>query len=323
MDEKYEGDAKKLELNTDAYNISKDAIHFGEDDYFSSPERAAHYDFCTVVEGVPCSILTIHTSASGFYGVSEDYYQIPYGHCNDSVTVSDEAQASMSVPPVPLTENYLECHRTLTDTLLTSVGIAVGNVLSVRSALVIFFSFLLARYTSSGAASRSGTAHRNPTSQYVTYGSIERDKVLQYLAFNLLLARDGKYRGPKRHDASLESGTYSEDSPLANLAKELEAHPTVRRFFPLDGDATSTYAQSNPLQAGDNAGDVELKGGFKSSADSSSTDSSTLPMPKRSQFRKRTEKAFVEEVLHNPMYLSEMERGKDGGKRKDRRLPPR
>jgi hypothetical protein len=193
----------------------------------------------------------------------------------------------------------------------------------VRSALVIFFSFLLARYTSSGAASRSGTAHRNPTSQYVTYGSIERDKVLQYLAFNLLLARDGKYRGPKRHDASLESGTYSEDSPLANLAKELEAHPTVRRFFPLDGDATSTYAQSNPLQAGDNAGDVELKGGFKLSADSSSTDSSTLPMPKRSQFRKRTEKAFVEEVLHNPMYLSEMERDKDGGKRKDRRLPPR
>mmetsp|Transcript_25031 Transcript_25031/g.46762 ORF Transcript_25031/g.46762 Transcript_25031/m.46762 type:complete len:743 (+) Transcript_25031:137-2365(+) len=312
LDKKYDGDERKLELNRDAYNISKDAVHFAEDDYFNSAGREAHYDFCTLEADAPCSILTIHTSAGGFYGVSEDYYQIPYGHCNDSVTVSAEAQASMEVPPVPLTENYLECRRTLADTLLTSIGIAVGNVLSVRSGLVIVFTLWLARYTSSGASARSGAEGSEPSSQFITYGTVERDKVLQYLAFNLLLARDGKYRAASagQHSGRRQegAGTAEESSLVTHLAEELGAHPSLRRFFRADGTTCSERdTHHNPLQAAGEGEDIELSGG---QSPSGSRDTSSPPPHRRpGPFRRRREKAFVEEVLHNPMYLTEAEKG--------------
>lgn len=317
----YAGTERKLDLNVDAYNISKEAIHFEDDDYFQSSERNNYYDFC-IIDGTPCSVLSIYTASNDKrHGVSKDYYQIPHGHCNNTMTLSPEAQEKMELPPIPLTENYLECRRTLQDTLFTSVGIAVGNVLSVKSGLVLFFTFLLARFTTN--KKKAGGKSRV---KFSTYGQVERDKVLQYLAFNLLLARDRKYPSDvnsplkNRNHFDAEQGHksgHSSSSLVIKLAKELETHPNIKRFFPVDGakeglendnDVTLPQAQ----QQYGSRGCIELTA--TSSVTSPSTTSDTSSASARSNTlcsnlsascQRRNEQTFQEEVLSNPMFVKD------------------
>ena len=295
----YSGDERRSELNVDAYNISKDAMfNLGID----MSNRENMYNFCTVGNNSsPCSIISIYTAsyARYHYGVSEDYYQVPQGHCNDTVSISLEAQERMTVPPVPLTENYLECRRTLLDTIIASAGIAVGNVLSVKSAMVIFFTALLARYTATDSAKK-----RDNNGRYVTYGTIERDKVLQYFAFNLLLARDGKYHC---------DSTFADSNLIAELAKELASERNLKRFFNPASDKMSPRGNlGNPIHIASVDG-IELQERFKSNRESQ--DSVLTGSPKKNgkcfssaSFAQRNEKAFTDELLHNPMYLSEEEK---------------
>ena len=303
----YPGDKGKVDLNEHSYNITKDAIHFSStDNYFSSSGRDHYYDFC-VVDGTPCSIITIYTDGNRRHGVSEDYYQIVHGHCNDTVTVSAEAQEKLMVPPTPLTENYLECRRTIFSALFASGGIAVGNVLSVKSGLVLLFSVWLARYTNKSTKKDCATdarENKKTDMQFTTYGMVERDKVLQYLAFNLLLARDNKYDGDTNALAEFSS---SNSSLVKDLAEELKIHPNLKRFFPANGAEVVDSDHVNPLQQHNTDG-IELTGGGASldaGSGSNSRHKNKLCSNLSTSISRKNQTAFEEELLLNPMYVKE------------------
>jgi hypothetical protein len=296
LEQRYAGDEGKLELNRAAYNASKHALPPSVVGNLTDLDAA--YAFCTVDADAPCSVLSIYTSGTRHRGVSQDYYQLPHAHCEDTTTLSATAQQKMKQPPVPLVENYLECRRTLSDTLLTSVGIAVGNVLSVKSALVLFFAFWLARYTEDGATGvKKGRKSRVP---YTTYGTVERNKVLQYLAFNLLMARDGRHP-PDSSPSEQQQQTRAAAAGglVQELARELEARPSLHRFFAVVeqiGDSGDEQGSScNPLQ--DEEGGVELGGA--QTATQTGADSGLM---------RRRVKAFEDELLVNPMFLSDAEK---------------
>ncbi len=92
-------------------------------------------------------------------------------------------------------------------------GLAVGNVLLIRIGLVVFImgALFLSRQFS------------NYASLPQTYTTFEKNKLLNFLAFQLLLARDEKY--------VTSSNTKAIDSIVSNLSKELEGLPVVNRFF--------------------------------------------------------------------------------------------
>ena len=159
-----------------------------------------------------------------------------YGSCNDSFSIPVESQEKLKRnPPIELNEVYYNCRNSEQAVFADSVGVAAGSM-GVYVPLVVFLTLFLLRVYSRQKGKTVAT----------TYSKEEQQEVLNFLAFNLLLARDGKYE--------LETDEFK--SIVHQLKAELGKQATIRRFYDddaqaeadADGNATKTSAD----------GDVEL-----------------------------------------------------------------
>jgi len=208
-------------LNRDAYNASFDAVHSKHENSGSKEWRQSAYDFCTLSGSINCSMLTLLLSDSYLrenstndvismpkYSVSSHYYSVPFGSCNNTFTIPLSAQRKLkSIPPEPLTESYFECRNEVVVAINNAFGIAMGNT---SAALPVVVFLVLSFYVLYSSA-RSIEAPR-------TYSSGERSDALDFLAFNMLLARDKRYKGDP-------------DGVLMKLTNELVADDSVSRFY--------------------------------------------------------------------------------------------
>jgi hypothetical protein len=195
------------DINREAYNISINAVLSYTND---SIWRRNAYEFCSSLTSRGCSVLAIATFSPPLYTVSPYYFQVPYGSCNNSFTISKESQQKLlQIPPTDLTEIYFECNRSPYDSFISALGVSVGNTVMARYVAIAFVTFILFWYN------RIYPLH--------TYTNKEREKVLQFFAFNLLLARDGRY-----------STDEQEKSLIKQIQSELSNRVDVKRFYKLD-----------------------------------------------------------------------------------------
>ena len=164
----------------------------------------------------------------------------------------------------------------MTNAAYEAFGLAVGNLLLARFLLILLYLGLLYLF-------------RNLVRSIEfpeTYSFVERAKVLNFLAFQLLLIRDGKHK--KEHlDFQPEEGCIGmeEKTVLNQLHAELANIPKTDRFFTMENSDTSERnesVQENPLQK--QSKDYALR--------------LTRSLKERKQWAK--EKMYVE-VLDNPL----------------------
>lgn len=112
----------------------------------------------------------------------DSMYQIPWGHCNVTAAISDEARQKLYKPPgtdtpnkltesrptfslaviyftkkminfivfvyvaiVRLTEAYYECKKSAQDSFISAVGLSSATVLSVKVLVVLFVTVVMSR----------------------------------------------------------------------------------------------------------------------------------------------------------------------------------
>mmetsp|Transcript_8750 Transcript_8750/g.14891 ORF Transcript_8750/g.14891 Transcript_8750/m.14891 type:complete len:674 (-) Transcript_8750:138-2159(-) len=271
-------------LNRDSFDSCKETALGSFNSLVDPAKRERLFDYCA--EGGmtrPCSVLTVTSYSTGATtSMSENYYQVPWGHCNDTTSISAEARRKLHTPPVRLTEVYYECNLGKMDAVMTAIGISSATVLSLKVAVVVFVTVVLAK---------GSTTLVKKSATFMTYGIDERLEALHYLAHNLLLARDGRYsNNDTRREALVQT-----------LADELSRERYVNRFFPVKGESTQpSSAEVNPLH--------ELE--HNKSIQESSEDSSRHAR-ERSQdlsvaelVHKRKLAAFQEELLANPFFTN-------------------
>jgi hypothetical protein len=231
------------QINRDSFNATFYAV---EDPSFApqlSETYSRAFEFCRVGSSY-CSLLSV-VMIDGFemingmiynpgneYTVSDNYFQVRYGACNDTFTISAAAREKLTThPPLPLEEPYYQCRSTKISALVNAWGISSGNMATVVPLLVVLALTLF-----------FGFANLKLKSVPRTYASGERNDVLDYLAFNLLLVRDGRYRGMKDGRDALSSleknvgrsgdnGREGGGSVLRALYEELAAEEQIPRFF--------------------------------------------------------------------------------------------
>lgn len=223
------------QINRDSFN----ATFYAVEDPNSKPQLPETYrrafEFCRV-GSTYCSILSV-LMIDGFeiingsvydpgseFTVSDNYFQVRHGACNDTFTISPAARAKLSKPPLPLEEPYFECRSTKISAMVNAWGIASGNMGTVVPLLVVLILTLF--FTLANMKFKSVPR---------TYSSGERDNVLDYLAFNLLLARDGRYREVRDRTGG---------SMLQSLYEELAREEQIPRFFYEKDAAPSAGATS-------------------------------------------------------------------------------
>jgi hypothetical protein len=250
------------DLNRQAYNISADSLLAYSS--LNSTWRHTAYEFCTKNSSQGCSVLSLGAGEVFLHTVSPYYYQVliflvpqlsditssfpllrqvPFGSCNNSFTISTEAQEKLLTnPPTQLTEMYYECSRSKGDSLLTALGVSVGNTVLIRYLLIALMSFLLFGYHRWFSWCPSCT----PT-HLTTYTNKEKEGVLHFLAFNLLLSRDGLYdqtvlvshsQGKERKISKEDGGEEESGKSLVRgLQHELSLQNNIRRFYPVGQEA--------------------------------------------------------------------------------------
>jgi hypothetical protein len=219
----------------DAFNATFDTVVRTNQYSRDANWRKNAYEFCTNTTSRGCSFLTILSSESQKYAVTDYYYQVPFGACNDTMSLSDEAIERLStVLPSSSVEPYFECRATEMDALYSAFGVTVGNILLLRLALMLFLmSFLIFQrlYLRWAGAPE-------------TFTTFERHQVLQFFAFQLLLARDGRFKTANKEGESVPAS--ADNSLVVQLQDELGRIPETDRFF--DADDKETLAeQSNPV----------------------------------------------------------------------------
>jgi hypothetical protein len=189
------------------------------------------FEFCRV-EASHCRLLSV-VMVDGFqvvdgevyhpgseYTVSDNYYQVRYGACNDSFTIALSSQKKLTTnPPFPLEEPYYRCRETKAAALITAWGVSSGNMSTIVPVLVLLILTLFITFSK---------MRFRPIPE--TYSSDEREAVLDYLAFNLLLIRDKRYT-PAGGAAGSAHQQQRDASPLTELYQELGRHEKIPKFF--------------------------------------------------------------------------------------------
>jgi hypothetical protein len=175
--------------------------------------------------------------------------KVTHGSCNDSFSISTTAQDKLlATPPAPLTEIYYECTMGSINALTTSLGIAMGNVILLRFACILLVGLIVHVYITRKRA--------KPIEYMQTYSTQERQRVMDYLAFTLLLARDGLYTGGSSSGGASGLGSGGGGVGGGNIVRELQrelaASGTVKRFFDM-----SVMSEEEEEYVGE--GEVELK----------------------------------------------------------------
>ena len=96
---------------------------------------------------------------------------------------------------------------------MSAVGVSVGNTVMIRYISIVLITTMLFFY--------------NKVHQYRTYTNKEREKVLHFLAFNLLLSRDGLYQTDEFNNNNLTN----QESIIKKLQLELSSQIEVKRFI--------------------------------------------------------------------------------------------
>ena len=160
---------------------------------------------------------------------------------------------------------YYECQKSKGDALYEAFGIAVGNLLLTRFALLGLYLVLLSLFRSLF----------KKASFPETYTFSERNKVLNFFAFQLLLARDGKYHPACKDTALVVSDLEKEEtqdrkSVVMQLHAELAAIAKTSKFFPminsnLDEESVHSdnplHLEQCPTRNSSNSGIVERRSG--------------------------------------------------------------
>jgi hypothetical protein len=278
-------------LNRLAYNASADSVMTNQS---SAEWRERAFEFCTTGVSRGCSLLTIAISNPPLATVSQYYYQVrshthncsstllisvapqvSAGSCNNSFSISKSAQEKLlTTPPTPLREIYYECTRSKYDSFVSAVGVSVGNAVIVRNLLILLLISCFVLY------------HRfHPITE--TYTNKEREKVLHFLAFNLLLARDGLYQhdttfppAPRQGEEVNETSVTEERdnrSVIKRLQTELSMQTNVKRFYSQEGRELNTPTAEEDSCGGERClemGELERKPSREPSRSSSSANSS-------------------------------------------------
>jgi hypothetical protein len=170
------------------------------------------------------------------YSLLMSLQKVFYGSCNDSFSIPKASQEKLkNNPPVELSEVYYNCRNSERTVFADSIGVAAG-AMGLYVPLLVFMTLLLLR-----AYSR----HKRQTVAS-TYSKDEQQEVLNFLAFNLLLARDGKYE--------LETDEYK--SIVHQLRTELGKRAAIRRFYADDNEeADSSEVSKSKSKSSE---DVEL-----------------------------------------------------------------
>lgn len=138
---------------------------------------------------------------------------------------------------------YYECRSSKIGALYEAFGIAVGNLLLTRFAMLLLYLCLITLFRS---LSKKAAFPE-------TYTISERMKVLNFFAFQLLLARDGKY--PPEKDLATDSIEQNDDTPkqsvLSQLHTELASIKRTGRFFPIVKSSTKMQEDSFPRDDSD------------------------------------------------------------------------
>jgi hypothetical protein len=98
-----------------SYNASYAACMYMDTmDYKDMAWRNKSFDFCYSDTYGYCSMLVFNTYDEFQYSVSNDYYQVNRGACNDTFSISDDAwEKLLETPPTSLIELYYECVMTV------------------------------------------------------------------------------------------------------------------------------------------------------------------------------------------------------------------
>ena len=298
-----EYDFSLYQLNSDAFNASWDAA-IGTNIYKDDREwRRRSYEFCSNATSRGCSFLSVLLSESDKQSVSEYYYQIRYGACNDTMSISQSAtQKLIDTIPINPEELYFECRRTPLDSLYAAFGVTVGNIMLLRFGLMVFLmGFLMLQrqwFKFLGAPN--------------TFTTFEKNKVLQFFAFQLLLARDAENDAAEPANGSI----------VKQLQQELGSIEKTERFFSSRGPDTvplfsSDDNNTNILMSNDgqitrnssNAFEIEENGANRGSntykSESSRSSKSKMAINSTtaaiSRARRNTRNKVYHEVLENPL----------------------
>lgn len=220
-----------------AYNATYDAV---QDNVYRNDSgwREKTYEFCSEAAnpGTRCSVASLLIANDG-NEISDYFYPLYPGACSDSFTLSDSVQKKiMNSPPVDLTEIYEDCMNNKIDVINNSIGLTAGTVGAYLPVVVVLFVVGIQLWVMKNGG---------PLAQ--SYRSSDKQEVLDFLALNLLLARDGKY-------------TLSEDeaSIILRLKEELGSKPEIRRFR-IENTSTVSDEHSETSSAVSQDG-IELKG---------------------------------------------------------------
>ena len=266
--------------NADAFNASFDAAVNENHFQASSPSwRYDAYSFCRLTDGSSCSMLSVlltdgytfdandtsqmHNMPNKVFTISNYYYQLTHGSCNDSFTISSESNQRLTEnTPQPLSESYYECSPSKSNAAINAWGIATSNAAMLSPLVVTCILLAFAAYNSSKKREVART-----------YSAGERADVLTYFAFNLLLARDGHYKG-------------APDDVVVRLRDELGAQESIHRFFS-EKKVTSGHSENDK---GDDSGDIEL---WPVADNGAKSEQPAAPPPELSDFDK----------MPNPLYI--------------------
>lgn len=185
---------------------------------------------------------------------------------------------------------------------MSALGISVGNTVLIRYLLILFISMLLFLYNRP-LWSRYG-CHCCQSNQLTTYTNKEKEKVLHFFAFNLLLSRDGLY--PQFPVVGEEEYSRNESpSVIQKIQNELSLQNNIPRFYSInqEGEVDAEEEQNRKKQLEDEK-NIDLE---KSLLNSDGTmegrpprSSSSIPSRSLSSSVTSTNKSKVE-IIWNPM----------------------
>ena len=231
------------ELTRDAFNASFATLTKESEFNGASPWRSNAFEFCTLRNGISCSILSIFTGdIEGIFSVNGDYLQLPWGSCNNTIALSDSARAAIrNIPPNPLSEPYFECQKYARSTVYDEFSTAVGIVIPLRLFMIVCLAFIL-----------FAMAKRDEKS-YNTHTFKEKQSALDFLAHVLLLIRDKKLDPNKTYDLNTLSTIQHELNAVGDIPKfyEVEMAPSGVRQVSVSSSKTFRDSVTNPLRNSD------------------------------------------------------------------------
>lgn len=268
------------DINKEAYNASFNTVNVKH----SRSDRnqnwdASVFDFCNLSNTTRCTLIATRLF-DDTQTITDYYYPLEHGSCNDSFILPFATQFKIVTnPPVQLDEIYYECRNSNYEAFNSALGISMGNMtiyIPILLMVLIFFFRLFISW--------------KKLSILETYSKEDINEVLNFVGFNLLLARDKRYKRSQtqsqgstlnksddveRHSASAVSASKqnayegSDDSVVSRLFEELSAAgAAIPRFNGRESDDVSQNTDGGCDDDGVELNNANNSGGGRDSTSS-------------------------------------------------------